>query len=99
MPLPAALSSAQVQAKVQQYEAFANDILKRDLQSVTEQRARYQMELEELDELGRSIEQLQQVGLSGVALHGRRCGGRLPRPRPLQHSHLPAARAAHCCWI
>lgn len=78
---PGVLSTAEVQAKTQQYEAFANDVLKRDLQRVTEQRGRYQVELDELEELQRSIQQLQQVGRTTCLLHA---GGTI---QVISHAH------------
>jgi len=54
------MPAAQLASKVCEYEQFANDVLKVDLQKTTEQRARYQAEIEELEELRRSIQQLQQ---------------------------------------
>ncbi|WIA29473.1 hypothetical protein OEZ86_011974 [Tetradesmus obliquus] len=47
-------------AKVREYEQFANDVLKVDLQKTVEQRARCQLEIDELEELRRNVQQLQQ---------------------------------------
>jgi translation elongation factor EF-4 len=47
-------------AKVREYEQFANDVLKVDLQKTVEQRAKCQLEIDELEELRRSVQQLQQ---------------------------------------
>lgn len=54
------MPAAELASKVREYEQFANDVLKVDLQKTTEQRARYQGEIDELEELRRSIQQLQQ---------------------------------------
>lgn len=47
-------------AKIRNYEQFANDVLKVDLQKTVEQRAKCQLEIEELEELRRNVQQLQQ---------------------------------------
>lgn len=55
------LPRQELNAKIREYEQFANDVLKVDLQKTTELRAKYQLEIEELEELKRNIQQLQQV--------------------------------------
>ncbi|WIA09386.1 hypothetical protein OEZ85_008792 [Tetradesmus obliquus] len=52
-------------AKVREYEQFANDVLKVDLQKTVEQRARCQLEIDELEELRRNVQQLQQQQEAG----------------------------------
>jgi DNA repair exonuclease SbcCD ATPase subunit len=46
-------------AKIRDYEQFANDVLKVDLQKTVEQRANFQQEIDELEELRRNVQQLQ----------------------------------------
>jgi hypothetical protein len=53
------LPPAALAAKVQQYEQFANDVLKADLAVTLATRARLAGEIEELEELRRSIAALQ----------------------------------------
>lgn len=55
------LRPSELAAKVRQYEAFANDVLKADLQRTVEARARLAAELEELEQLDRSLAQLREV--------------------------------------
>ena len=55
------LQGKELTAKIREYEKFANDVLKVDLQKTTELRAKYQLEIQELEELRRNIEQLQKV--------------------------------------
>jgi transcriptional regulatory protein LevR len=47
-------------AKIRDYEQFANDVLKAELQKTVEQRAKCQLEVDELEELRRNVQQLQQ---------------------------------------
>lgn len=54
------MPAAQLSAKVREYEQFANDVLKVDLQKTTAQRAKHQAEIEELEELRRNIQHLQE---------------------------------------
>lgn len=68
------LRGEDLNTKVREYEQFANDVLKVDLQKATELRARYQLEVEELEQLRKNIQQLQKVGYR----HGRGLSG-LPR--------------------
>lgn len=63
------LSSVQLAAKVRSYEAFLNDALKSDLRRSTEVKARHQKELDEFEDLERSLELLREVrSLQIVAL-------------------------------
>lgn len=65
------MPAAELAAKVREYEQFANDVLKVDLQKTTAQRAQHQAEIDELEELRRNIQQLQeQQQVGGV---GRQC--------------------------
>jgi hypothetical protein len=52
------LPAAELTAKVRDYEQFANDVLKVDLQKTTAQRAAHQAEIEELEELRRNVQHL-----------------------------------------
>lgn len=54
------LPAAELSAKVREYEQFANDVLKVDLQKTTAQRAKYQAEVQELEELRNNIQHLQE---------------------------------------
>jgi hypothetical protein len=54
------MPAADLSAKVREYEQFANDVLKVDLQKTTAQRAKYQAEVQELEELKNNIEHLQE---------------------------------------
>lgn len=54
------LPPQQLAAKVREYEQFANDVLKADLQKAVEQRAKAQAEIEELEQLRRNVQQLQE---------------------------------------
>jgi hypothetical protein len=60
-PSARALPPAELAAKVQEYEAFANDVLKRRLAGIGERRARYEAEREELAELQRGVRALREV--------------------------------------
>jgi hypothetical protein len=54
------MPAAQLAAKVREYEQFANDVLKVDLQKTTAQLAKHQAEIEELEELRRNLQHLQE---------------------------------------
>jgi 5-methylcytosine-specific restriction endonuclease McrBC regulatory subunit McrC len=69
------MPAAQLAAKVREYEQFANDVLKTDLQKTTAQRAKHQAEIEELEELRRNIQHLheqQKVGKTPADASGAR---------------------------
>lgn len=55
------LQGKELTAKIKEYEQFANDVLKVDLQKTTDLRAKYRLEVEELEELRRNIQRLQKV--------------------------------------
>jgi len=56
-----ALSPQELAAKVRDYEAFTNDVLKRKLQGINERRAKLEAERDELGELQQSVVTLQEV--------------------------------------
>lgn len=58
------LSSVELNKKVRQYEEFANDVLKVDLQKSVEQKAKYEKELQEFVDLENNLKLLQQVSSS-----------------------------------
>ena len=64
------MPAAELAVKVSEYEQFANDVLKVDLQRTTAQRASYQAEVQELEELRRNIQHLQEQHKVGVCLTG-----------------------------
>lgn len=57
-----ALSPQELSAKVLDYEAFVNDVLKKRLQAIGERRAALEAEMEELAELARGVAALEQEG-------------------------------------
>lgn len=60
------MPAAQLAAKVREYEQFANDVLKVELQKTVAQRAKHQADIEELEQLRRNVQHLmeqQKVGL------------------------------------
>jgi predicted phage-related endonuclease len=57
----ALLRGGELHSKIREYEQFANDVLKSDLQKTVELRAKYQQEVDELQQLQRNIKQLQEV--------------------------------------
>lgn len=95
------VSRIDLSAKIREYEQFANDVLKVDLQKAVEQRAKYQLEIEELEELRRNVQQLlkrQQVSsaalqrslVSIVAICQGGSAVLQAAPVPAVHSRLPA---------
>jgi hypothetical protein len=54
------MPATQLAAKVREYEQFANDVLKVDLQKTTTARAKLQADIQELEELRTNIQHLQQ---------------------------------------
>lgn len=64
-----ALPPHELAAKVHEYEAFANDVLKHRLQTISARRTRLEAEREELAELQRSVATLRQVNARFELLH------------------------------
>lgn len=66
LPPTPRLSGAELAAKVQDYERFANDVLKVDLKRAVEARSRALREVDELEELRRTVHVMREV--SGATL-------------------------------
>lgn len=60
-----ALGPQEVAAKVAEYEAFANDVLKVRLDAITARRRKLQSEADEFGELARTVTSMHEVGSSG----------------------------------
>lgn len=67
------LPAAELTAKVRDYEQFANDVLKVDLQKTTAQRAAHQAEIEELEEVRRNVQHLLELQQVSTALDRTSC--------------------------
>lgn len=63
------MPATQLAAKVREYEQFANDVLKVDLQKTTAARAKHQADIQELEELRSNIQHLQQQHQVCAGMH------------------------------